>query len=100
MGSTVLDVPKVIEGVNDAAEHALPWDIILYNDDVHSFDEVILQVQKATGVSLQDAFEITMEVHTKGRAICFSGPFDDCERVAIVLREIHLTVEIVPHGSM
>ena len=32
-----------------------PWIVILYNDDYHSFDEVILQLQKATGCSLETA---------------------------------------------
>jgi ATP-dependent Clp protease adaptor protein ClpS len=73
---------------------ALPYYVILYNDDFHPIDEVIRQVQKATGVSVHEAFEITMEAHTHGRAVCYTGPIEDCEKVAAVLREIKLTVEI------
>lgn len=71
-----------------------PWCVILYNDDFHTFDEVILQVQKATGVDLRTAFEITLEAHTLGRAVCFKGPLNDCERVAGILKQIQLRVEI------
>ncbi|MBI1822709.1 MAG: ATP-dependent Clp protease adaptor ClpS [Nitrospirae bacterium] len=71
-----------------------PWNVILYNDDVHSFEEVILQVQKATGVTIERAIEITLEAHQKGRAICFSGPIEKCTRVANTLKEIRLHVEI------
>jgi len=81
-----------LEGQEVAA--ALPFYVILYNDDHHAVDEVVLQVQKATGVSLHQAFEITMEAHTKGRAVCFTGEIDECEKVAAVLREIKLTVEV------
>ncbi|MCI0528892.1 MAG: ATP-dependent Clp protease adaptor ClpS [Nitrospira sp.] len=78
----------------DKTAKGSPWCVILFNDEFHSFDEVILQVQKATGVSLKTAFEITLEAHTMGRAVCFSGPLPDCERVAGILRQIDLHVEI------
>lgn len=71
-----------------------PWNVILYNDDVHAFDEVILQVQKATGCTVLEATRVTYEAHTKGNAIAFSGAFDRCYRVAQILREIELIVEI------
>lgn len=70
-----------------------PWIVILYDDDHHSFDEVILQVQKATGYSLEKAFIITFTAHTEGRAIAYEGSETDCERVAGVLRQIRLQVE-------
>jgi ATP-dependent Clp protease adaptor protein ClpS len=71
-----------------------PWNVILYNDDVHSFEEVILQVQKATGVPIEKAIEITLEAHQNGRAICYSGPIEKCTQVANILKEIRLHVEI------
>ena len=71
-----------------------PWNVILYNDDVHSFEEVIFQIQKATGASLQNAIEITLEAHASGRAICYSGSLEECNKVANILKEISLHVEV------
>ncbi len=71
-----------------------PWKVILYNDEIHTFDEVILQLQKATGCNAQRAEKIAFEAHSRGKAIAFSGEFDECFRVAGVLREIQLIVEI------
>jgi len=71
-----------------------PWQVILYNDDIHSFDEVILQIQKATGYSLVKATRITLEAHLQGKATVYSGEFPECNRIAGVLREIGLVVEI------
>ena len=71
-----------------------PWVVILFNDDIHNFEEVILQVQKATGCSVVEATRITMEAHLEGKAAAFNGPFEECNRVAGVLREIGLLVEI------
>jgi ATP-dependent Clp protease adapter protein ClpS len=70
-----------------------PWVVILYNDDYHGFDEVILQVQKATGCSLEQAIAITYEAHHTGRAIAYTGTEEECDRVAGVLRQIRLQVE-------
>jgi ATP-dependent Clp protease adaptor protein ClpS len=70
-----------------------PWVVILYNCDCHTFDEVILQLQKATGCPIDKAVAIAVEAHTRGRAIALSGERSECERVAAVLRAIRLQVE-------
>jgi ATP-dependent Clp protease adapter protein ClpS len=71
-----------------------PWTVILFNDDHHTFDAVIAQVQKATGCSPGEAFHITYTAHTKGQAVAYVGSRPDCERVARVLREIALRAEL------
>ena len=50
-----------------------PWMVILFNDDYHAFDEVIAQVQKATGCSPGEAFQITYAAHTNGQAVAYVG---------------------------
>lgn len=70
-----------------------PFIVILYNDDYHAMDEVILQVQKATGCSLEKAVVITLTAHANGRAIAYEGTEEDCETVAAVLRQIRLQAE-------
>jgi ATP-dependent Clp protease adaptor protein ClpS len=71
-----------------------PWMVILFNDDYHTFDAVVGQVQKATGCSTGEAFQITYSAHTNGRATAYVGTKPACERVAAVLREIELRVEL------
>jgi ATP-dependent Clp protease adaptor protein ClpS len=70
-----------------------PYVVIIYNDDWHTFPEVICQVRKATGCSLDKANQVTNEIHEKGRAIAYAGSKEKCEEVAGILREIRLTVE-------
>jgi ATP-dependent Clp protease adapter protein ClpS len=94
MGTSVLDIPDLSVVTDQETAPALPFHVIIYNDEHHTFKEVIHQLQKAVGISVEAAFEIAMEVHTKGRAICFTGTLSRCERVAAILREIALTVEI------
>ena len=93
MRETVLPDYEVLERQDETVDTDGPWVVILYNCDCHSFDEVILQLQKATGCSLEKAFEISLEAHTRGRAIAYTGTAEECERAAGVLRSIRLQVE-------
>jgi ATP-dependent Clp protease adaptor protein ClpS len=88
-------VIKISPGILDQLEEQLdnPWIVILYNDDWHPYDQVVFQVQKATGCSLEKAVWITQEAHATGRSVAYTGTLEDCERVATVLRDIKLQVE-------
>ena len=88
---TEVDV-EVEEETEERLDH--PWRVILYNDDIHSFDEVIFQLIKATGCSTQEAEAHAWTVHTQGKDTVFEGAFEDCFRVQGVLREIQLVTEI------
>ena len=68
--------------------------VVLYNDEIHTFDEVILQLIKATGCSTSQAERFAWQVHTEGKAAVFEGTFEECFRVQGVLREIQLVTEI------
>ena len=71
-----------------------PWRVILYNDEIHTFDEVIRQVVKATGCSVKQAEKHAWTVHTEGKDCVYEGEFEECFRVQGVLREIQLVTEI------
>jgi ATP-dependent Clp protease adapter protein ClpS len=88
-----VDVDVLVE---DEVEERLdtPWRVILYNDEIHSFDEVILQLLKATGCTVEEAERIAWQAHARGKAMAFEGSFEECFRVQGVLREIQLVTEI------
>lgn len=73
-----------------------PWNVILVNDDVHSFDEVIIQVMKATGCTPDHAADVAWKVHNDGEAVCFTGSRERSELVASILEEIDLRVRLEP----
>jgi ATP-dependent Clp protease adapter protein ClpS len=70
-----------------------PYIVIVYNDDWHTFEQVEMQLQKATACTLEKAEALAIEIHTTGRAIVFSDDAENCERVANILRQIKLQVE-------
>ncbi len=83
--------PGILDQLDDRVDS--PWVVILYNDDWHSYEQVVFQVQKATGCTLEKAVWITQEAHTTGRAVAYTGTLEECERVAGILRAIKLQVE-------
>lgn len=92
-GSLGLPGWEYVEDIRDGVEISGPWIVILYNDEEHTYDDVIMILQKATGCSEEDGYAIAFEVDTKGRAICFSGTQEECERVAKIIASIRLQVE-------
>jgi ATP-dependent Clp protease adaptor protein ClpS len=86
--------PQEEQEVNIGTGPHQPWVVILFNDDYHAFDAVVAQVQKATGCSPGEAFQITYTAHTNGQAVAYVGEKPQCEQVAKVLREIDLHVEL------
>jgi len=75
-------------------EISLQAKVILFNDEVHTFEEVAGQIIKATGCSFLRADSLTLEVHTMGRAVVFEGAWDLCLRVSSVLEEIQLQTQV------
>ena len=73
----------------------LPLKVILFNDDWHSFDEVIVQLIKAVGCSFKEARSYAFEVHVKGKALVFSGDLPSCLKITSILEEIALHTQIL-----
>ncbi|MCC6483976.1 MAG: ATP-dependent Clp protease adaptor ClpS [Armatimonadetes bacterium] len=101
LARTLIDAPPVAESIIQQiqdleGERSPAYRVILFDDDEHSMDQVSLQIQKATGYSLQKAEVIMLEAHLTGQAVVYSGDFDDCNRVAGVLRQIGLQVSVEP----
>lgn len=84
----VMDMPE--EETSDDT----PWRLILFDDDIHTFDEVINQLIKALGCKVEKAEEITLKVHNEGKALVFEGAFEECLKINSVLQEIQLITEI------
>ncbi len=78
-------------------ERAVPersWRVILFDDDDHFIHVVERQVQLATGCSLEVAEHAVNEVMRHGSAPVYEGDRIDCERVAGVLSQIALRIDV------
>jgi ATP-dependent Clp protease adaptor protein ClpS len=90
-----LERPELEDDVDTNIEIGLGAKVILFNDDWHSFEEVITQLIKATGCTFEQARDYTFEVHVKGKSIVFTGSMSRCLKVSSVLEEISLLTQIV-----
>lgn len=95
-GVWLAETPDVLTEEDVALEERIdtPWRVIVYNDDIHTFEEVIIQLVKATGCSTARAERHAFTIHTQGKDTVFEGEFFECFRVQGVLREIQLVTEI------
>ncbi|MBU2446567.1 MAG: ATP-dependent Clp protease adaptor ClpS [Bacteroidetes bacterium] len=85
---------KYSPDVDDGIDVGLPAKVILFNDEVHTFDDVIVQIIKAVGCSYDKAETLTWEVHLRGKAVVFFGEISECLKVSGVLEEIALHTQI------
>ncbi len=65
--TTTLPTPK--EKTDEKVKQQPPYNVILLNDDDHSFDYVILMLQKLFGHPPERGYQMAVEVHTKGRVV-------------------------------
>ena len=85
--------PKVSEQVllKSDQEH----EIILYNDDVNTFDHVIKTLIAVCDHTIMQAQQCAYIVHFSGKCVVKTGSISDLEPRCIKLIEAGLTAEIV-----
>ena len=86
--------PEITNYEEEKTDAGLGSRVILFNDDWHTFEEVISQIIKATKCSFIEARDKTFEVHVNGKAIVFSGDLNACLIVSGILEEILLHTQI------
>lgn len=88
--------PKESTLVEVATEEAVEtlWGVDLFNDEIHTFEEVIFQLIKAIACTRGKAEDLSWIVHLEGKARVYEGDFESCLRVCGVLNEIGLVTEI------
>ncbi len=63
-----------------------PWNVVLLDDDCHTYDYVVEMLMNIFGYAVRKAFQMTIEVDTKKRVIVWSGHL---ERAEAYQSEIH-----------
>lgn len=90
--------PEILEEsdveLEDESDVNLPAKVILFNDEWHTFDEVEIQIIKATKCSKTKAQNLTWDVHNNGKAMVYEGDMPDCLNVSSILEEISLSTQI------
>jgi ATP-dependent Clp protease adaptor protein ClpS len=90
-----LQIGQVETEIDEETVVGLPFKVLLFNDDWHSFDEVIIQLVKALKCSFEKARDYAFEAHIKGKACIFDGVLEECLKITSILEEIALHTQIV-----
>ena len=87
---------KPIEVIDDETSTGTGFGnrVILFNDSVHTFDEVTSQIMLAVGASEKEAFRLAYIVDSRGSAIVYIGEMEDCIKVSDILGAIGLETRI------
>lgn len=86
------DIEKLCQEIE---KNDKPFKLVLFNDEHHSFGQVVKQVKKAVKCTAQQAMGFTMEAHKKGEAIILTASEDECNKARKVLEEIDLGCDVI-----
>lgn len=70
-------------------------EIVLFNDDVHTFDFVIDSLIDVCDHTLEQAEQCTILVHYKGKCSVKSGEYDELKPRCTKLLELGLSAELL-----
>jgi ATP-dependent Clp protease adaptor protein ClpS len=76
-GSTTISKP--VEGIEEQVRFAPLYNLILLDDDDHSYEYVILMLVALFGVTVAQAYQYALEVDNTGRVIIKSGAKEPIE---------------------
>jgi len=85
--SLTIDIPDTLVDVGFKNQHRKKdkskkeprFNVILWNDDVHTFEYVIIMLHTLFGYPVEKGFQLALEVHTRGKAIIFTSSLEQAE---------------------
>jgi len=86
---------KIQEEVDVLEQEVFQHEIILFNDDVHTFEYVIDSLIDVCEHTLQQAEQCTYLVHYKGKCAVKTGEYDELEPRCTQLLNLGLSAEII-----
>jgi ATP-dependent Clp protease adaptor protein ClpS len=94
--STVSNTKKKIQEVGDVLEKKTnQYEIVLFNDDVNTFDHVIDSLIQICDHTLEQAEQCALLVHYKGKCTVKTGEYNDLKSRCTRLLTQGLSAEIV-----
>jgi ATP-dependent Clp protease adaptor protein ClpS len=85
---------EVLEEVQVYITDVDAWSIVLYNDDVNTFEWVILCLKKYCGHNHIQAEQCAWVVHTKGKCMVKNGSVDSLQPICQALCDSGLSATI------
>ncbi|MEM7182588.1 MAG: ATP-dependent Clp protease adaptor ClpS [Spirochaetota bacterium] len=58
-----------------------PWNVVLWDDDFHTYDYVIEMLVEVCAIPPEKAFQHAVEVDSEKKTMVFSGEFEHAEHI-------------------
>lgn len=81
--------------VLEAVETIDVMDLVVFNDDVNTFDHVINTLMRVCSHTLEQAEQCTLIIHHKGKCNVKKGPFDFLAPMRDAICEVGIDARIV-----
>ena len=86
---------KIKEDLAIATDHDVVNELVLFNDDVNTFDHVIQTLVETCNHTYEQAEQCSILVHYKGKCTVKTGRYDDLKPRCTKLLQAGLSAEIV-----
>ncbi len=86
---------KIQEDVDILEQEVKQHEIIIFNDDIHTFDFVIDSLIDVCQHSLEQAEQCTILIHYKGKCTVKTGEYKELKPRCSKLLELGLSAEII-----
>ncbi|MGH7162401.1 MAG: ATP-dependent Clp protease adapter ClpS [Planctomycetota bacterium] len=90
--------PALLPGVDTETRTALapPWNVVVHDDPITLMSYVTMVFRRLFGYPYGEAHRLMMEVHTKGRAIVWTGAREQAELYVHKLHAAQLLATMEP----
>lgn len=88
--------PETLPSTHERVAQLPPYKVILHNDDVNSFDHVILSIIKLTPLNSEEAIQHTLEAHETGQSVLLITHKERAELYVEQFASLQLTVTAEP----
>jgi len=85
-----LVLPEIVETPTGTGR----WMVVLYNNDVTAFEDVVAILMRSTGCSANEAYIETWEAHHYGKAPCHFSDKTECEVIASMISSIGVKTQV------
>jgi len=85
---------QTLEDVKTKADNTLEHELILFNDDVNTFDWVIISLMEVCAHTLEQAEQSAWLTHYKGKCGVKSGSYEELKPMCTTLLDRGLSVSL------
>jgi ATP-dependent Clp protease adaptor protein ClpS len=80
-------------------QHQFPWQLIVWNDEVNTFDWVIDTLMEVCGHTYEQAEQCSIFIHHKGKYAVKNGDYETLKPMCDAITERHISATIEETAS-